>query len=238
MLATLLIRGKVLGLVGLVLVFLCPVVQEAWAQAPGRYGGGEQDGPPQRAQNSEPLLDGINVGAGLAIYQGDFSRNPNHHIVKYVAGNGFLAVRVGADRRLGRFDQYGVGADLLYNRLSGRTTGGIAFKADYVYFDVYADYELPYIAPELFRLFIGGGPNYIISPSYSGFPENTSSDRFVKLGPRVTGSVKVGITVLDHFRIGTRIFSSDLIDGYKGEESGSFPDVVSFLNLSYRFEMN
>lgn len=241
MLATLSLRGKILGLVGALLLCSFPVVLDAGAQAPGRYGGGrdsEQQGPPGRAPSGEPIIDGVSVGAGLAIYQGDFSRNPNHNIVKYLAGNGKLAVRVGADHRLGRYDQYGLGADVVYNRLSGETTGDQSFQADIVMLDVYADYELPYIAPQLFRLFIGGGPNYIISPSYKGFPPESSENNYSQLGSRVEGSVKLGVTILDQFRIGTRIFSSDLIDGYKGLDPDGIPDVVSFINLSYRFEIN
>jgi hypothetical protein len=63
-------------------------------------------------------------------------------------------------------------------------------------------------------------------------PEN-----FQPLGTRVTGSLKVGVTIMDTFRIGTRISSTDLLDGYKGYTSDGVPDFVSFLNIGYRIDL-
>lgn len=243
MLITLPPRGKSLVLVGILLAFLGG--QQAHAQAPqGRYsqtgeeGEGREQQSQSRVQQSQPLIHGISLGAGLAIYQGDFSRNPNHNIIKYLAGSASLSLRVGADHRLGQFDQYGLGTDLVYNRLSGETSGGTGFKANSLALDFYGDYELPYIAPGLFRVFLGGGPNLIISPSYQNFPEENEEDNFERLGTRVSASLKVGVTILDKFRIGTRIASSDLVDGYKGYVSDGVPDFVSFINFSYRFDVN
>lgn len=201
---------------------------------------GQESGSSQarQAQQDRPFIHGVTVAAGLAIYQGDFSLNPTHNFVKYVAGNGKLALRVGADHRLGQYNQYGLGADLVYNRLSGRSSGGVGFQANTVALDLYADYELPYIYEGLFRVFVGGGPNLIISPSYDGTPIVREEGNYQRLGTRVTGSLKVGVTILDSFRIGTRISSSDLLDGYKGYTSDGVPDFVSFLNIGYRFRLN
>lgn len=210
--------------------------QTPWAQE------GQQEEQEQRRaqtqQESEPFIHGISVGAGLAVYQGDFSRNPEHNLVKYVAGSGKLSLRFGLDHRMGRFDQYGVGADLVYSRLAGETTGGAGFSANSVALDFYGDYELPYIKQGLFRVFLGVGPNLIVSPSYEEFSGLAGPDDSVQeLGTRVTGSLKVGVTIFDQFRIGTRIASSDLIDGYKGFDPNGVPDIISFLNFGYRFNM-
>ncbi|PSQ97338.1 MAG: hypothetical protein BRD55_03400 [Bacteroidetes bacterium SW_9_63_38] len=204
-------------------------------QGRGQYGGqsGQQQRMPQARQQSEPFVHGISVGAGLAVYQGDFSRNPEHNPIKYLAGSGKLSVQVGADHRLGRFDQFGLGADLVYNRLSGESTGGAGFSANAVALDFYADYELPYVRQGLFRVFLGVGPNFIISPSYD-FDDLSNSE---KLGTRVTGSLKVGVTILEKFRIGTRISSSDLLDGYEGFRPDGIPDFVSFIDFNYRFSL-
>jgi hypothetical protein len=210
-------------------------------QERGRYAGQQED---NRARQAQPqarddgsLIHGISIGAGLAIYQGDYSVNPNNNVVKYIAGSGKLSVRVGADHRLGQFNQYGLGADLVYYRLSGESGGGTGFSSNAVALDFFADYELPYIKEGLFRVFVGGGPNFIISPSYDGQPRVSKSENFQKLGTRVSASLKVGVTILDSFRIGTRIASSDLLDGYKGYVSDGVPDFVSFLNISYRFDV-
>ncbi len=206
-----------------------------------RSGQGQQQGgqaqTQQEPQQSEPFIHGISVGAGLAIYQGDFSRNPEHNPIVYVAGSGKLSVKVGADHRLGRFDQYGVGADLVYSRLSGTSTRETGFSVNSVALDFYGDYELPYVRQGLFRVFLGGGPTFLISPSYKNF-ENLarSEENSSKKGTRVIGSLKVGVTVLDKFEFGTRIASTDLLDGYEGfGGGGGVPDIVSFLNFTYRF---
>lgn len=197
----------------------------------------QQEQQSQQAQESEPFIHGVTVGVGIAVYQGDFSRNPEHNFVKYVAGSGKLSLRVGADHRMGQFDQYGVGADVVYNRIAGETTGGAGFDANTVALDFYFDYELPYIRQGLFRVFVGAGPNFIIAPSYRGFSGLPADDRTEKLGSRVTGSVKVGVTILDKIRVGTRLASSDMIDGYEGFQEEGGPDFISFLNFSYRFNL-
>lgn len=201
-----------------------------------------QERVPRQVQDDGSFIDGISVAVGLAIYQGDFSRNPSHNPIRYIAGNGNLAARVGLDHRLGQFDQYGLGADLVYNRLAGESPRGNGFSANSVALDLYADYELPYISEGLLRVFVGGGPNLIISPSYNGTPRFVSSvgddDRFQPLGTRVIGSFKIGVTILDSFRIGTRIASTNLLDGYKGFRNNDVPDFVSFLNVGYRFGLN
>jgi hypothetical protein len=254
MLTNFALRAKVLILTGALLALFgvadssaqdqrrgAPQQGNRGASQQGRYGqAGQQQHRPQAQPESEPFIHGISVGAGLAVYQGDFSRNPEHNPVKYLAGSGKLSVRVGADHRLGRFDQYGLGADLVYSRIGGETTGGSGFTANSLALDFYGDYELPYIQQGLFRVFLGVGPNFIISPSYDNFSTLSSSegdDSVQKLGTRVTGSLKVGVTILDKFRIGTRISSSDLIDGYKGFDPNGVPDIISFLNFSYRFDL-
>ena len=247
MLTTVVLRAKLVIVAGLLLAVsgagavMAQAPQRGQAPQQGQYGqaGDQQQQPPptQARQESEPFIHGITIGAGLAVYQGDFSRNPEHNIVKYIAGSGKLSLRAGVDHRLGRYEQYGLGADVVYNRLGGETTGGLGFTANSLALDFYADYELPYIQQGLFRVFLGAGPNFMISPSYDGFPDENADDNFEKLGTRVTGSLKVGVTILDKFRIGTRIASSDLIDGYKGFDPDGVPDIISFLNFSYRFDL-
>lgn len=215
------------------------LAQGAAGQSP-QASDDRQERVPSQVQDEGSFIHGISVGVGLAIYQGDFSANPNHNPVKYIAGSGNLSARVGMDHRLGEFNQYGLGADLVYNRLAGESPRGNGFTSNAVALDLYADYELPYISEGLLRLFIGGGPNLIISPSYSGIPGCASGgdECYQPLGTRVTGSLKIGVTILDSFRIGTRIASTNLLDGYKGFQNNDVPDFVSFLNVGYRFDMN
>jgi hypothetical protein len=125
----------------------------------------------------------------------------------------------------------------VYNRLSGETTGDAGFSANSLALDFYADYELPYIEQGLLRVFVGGGPNFIISPSYTGNPVSLEENAYQELGTRVIGSLKAGVTIMDALRVGTRVASTDLLDGYKGFDPGPAPDFVSFINISYRFSV-
>lgn len=201
--------------------------EDVFAQRQGQY---------QQSEQGDFFIHGISLGIGLAIYQGDFTRNPNHNIIKYIAGNGHLSAQVGADHRFGRYDQVGVGLDVSYTRISEKTTEQRGFKSNIVAVDAVVDYELPYIKQGLFRFFIGGGPYIILDPSYDNFPEQERGERWQQLGTRAIGSVKVGVTILDGFQIGTRIATSDLVDGYKGYNPDGLPDFISFLRLRYRFD--
>ena len=207
-------------------------------EQPSQQQRGEENRVPDQIQD-DSFVDGVTAAIGLAIYQGDFSRNPNRNVLKYVAGNGNLAARVGVDHRFGAFEQYGLGLDLGYNRIVGKDPNGLGFEANSITLDFYADYELPYIKQGFLRVFIGGGPNLVLSPSYNGIPavRNTESfeENVQQKGTRVIGSFKAGIMIMDSFRIGTRVASTDLLDGYKGFESNGVPDFVSFVNIGYRF---
>lgn len=224
-------------------LYLC-AVGEVLAQGPAGQSSRSEDERQSQVQNQtqdNSFIHGVSAAIGLAIYQGDYSRNPEHNIVKYVAGNGNLAARLGLDHRMGRFEQYGLGVDLLYNRLAGKNPNGTGFEANSIALDFYGDYELPYIKQGLLRVFVGGGPNLILSPSYDGIPAVDVDESFEEnvqpRDTRVIASFKVGITILDSFRIGTRVASTDLLDGYKGFDSNGVPDFVSFINVGYRFDV-
>lgn len=217
--------------------------QEALAQQQGQYPRGEEDrrGRQQvQGPEDEPLVHGLWIGGGLAIYQGDFTRNPEEDPLKYIAGSGRLALRAGVDHRRGTYDQYGLGIDLVYNRVAGETQGAKSWTADVVFLDFSADYELPYVRQGLFRVFAGAGPSVILSPDHEGFSPNSRSVRngnFDPQGTRISGSAKFGVTIMGTVRIGTRITASDTFDGFEGFGGGGFPDVVSFVTINHRFNM-
>jgi hypothetical protein len=101
--------------------------------------------------------------------------------------------------------------------------------------DAYGDYELPYIQQGLFRVFVGGGASFLISPSYQGFK---SGDAWrPNLGTRVVGSFSVGVTIIDKIQVGARFPTTDYLDGYRGFYEDPYPDVVSFVRFTHRFEL-
>jgi len=184
-----------------------------------------------------PFVHGLTIGAGINTYQGDLSRNPNNNILKYVSAAN-PSVFVKADRRFGQFQQFGLNAELQYNRISGSTTSGgnepLEFSNNLLGLDITADYDLPYVRQGLFRVFLGGGPLFMIAPSYSSnFPE--SDERFDPLGTRVTASFVAGVSFFDTFRIGVRIPTSDFLDGHTGIDGVKRPDYVGFVGVTHRF---
>ena len=155
------------------------------------------------AEESIPFLHGIYLGAGVNLFQGDFSSNPNNNILKHL-GSAELNVLAGADKRFGAFEQYSLGAELEYNFLSGQQVIGQSFSTHTLSLDVMGNYDIPFVSQNLLRIFAGVGPMFIIAPSYDGFPteqeqedlRSRESDEVhngrMTLGTRVTGAAKVG----------------------------------------------
>lgn len=236
-------RAQILLVGGVILLFLfctrAATAQTPWQRTSPRGAEDSTDRQQrEQVQRQEPLIHGVVVGGGLAIYQGDFSRNPNHNIFKYL-GTAKPTVQVGVDHRLGQFDQYGLGADLSFSHLSGATSGKIEFSNNMLSLDFYGDYELPYVKLGLFRVFAGGGPTLLINPAYHNFPDDadTSEKWRPDLGTRVVGAVKVGVTIYGSLKIGSRITSTDLLDGYLGFNRGGAADIVSFIKVTHRFNV-
>jgi hypothetical protein len=220
----------------LALLLLMPIQ----AMGQGGFGDpfqGERSGQAQAAEESSPFVHGITIGVGLSTYQGDLSRNPDNNVLKYIS-SATPSVLVRADRRFGQFQQFGLNAELQYHRVSGKTTSGgsqpLEFSNNLVGLDFTADYDLPYIRQGLFRVYLGGGPLFVISPSYSSnFPEE--DERFDPLGSRVVGSLVAGVSMFDTFRIGLRISTSDFLDGHTGIDGTKGVDYMGFVGVTHRF---
>lgn len=212
---------------------------------------GEQAGQRQQdpyAEESIPFLHGIYLGAGVNLFQGDFSSNPNNNILKHL-GSAELNVLAGADKRFGAFEQYSLGAELEYNFLSGQQVVGQSFSAHTLSLDVMGNYDIPFVSQNLLRIFAGVGPMFIIAPSYDGFPtEQRQEDLRSRgaigedvewqsdLGTRVTGAAKFGIIIQDRIRLGLRVPFSDFVDGHTGINASGL-DFVTSINLGYRINL-
>jgi hypothetical protein len=201
----------------------------------------EEGAPESQAEDeSTPFVHGLTIGIGTSTYQGDLSRNPDNNVLKYFS-SATPSVLVRADRRFGQFQQFGLNTELQYHRISGKTTSGgsqpLEVSNNLVGLDFTADYDLPYIRQGLFRVFLGGGPLFVISPSYSSnFPEPEQDDRFDPLGSRVVGSVVAGVTMFDTFRIGVRVSTSDFLDGHVGVDGTKGVDYMGFFGVTHRFD--
>jgi hypothetical protein len=208
---------------------------------PPRQGGQQppQQQPPQQQpeESDEPLIHGITAHIGINSYQGDLNNNPNQNLFKYV-GLGDINFTVGIDHRLGRFDQYGLNVDLTYDHYFARSVFEsrlLEHSNSLVSLDFVADYELPYIQQGLFRVFLGGGPALVLAPFYGRYPGN--SDLFdTSLTTRPIATVVAGVSVFEVLRIGTRVTSTDYLDGYAGVNGEGFPDTLGFISVGYRFD--
>jgi hypothetical protein len=234
----------------------------------GRRGGGvgsfgdPLDNPQQGGQQAEqqqdpyaedprPFIDGVYFGAGINIFQGDFSANPNNNLLKHL-GSAELNVLAGADKRFGAFEQYSLGAELEYNFLSGQLISGQqrpnqSFSTHTLSLDFVGNYDIPFVSQNLFRVFVGVGPMFVISPSYDNFPSPERQQQLANegiegewqgdLGTRVTGAVKFGLIIQDRIRIGIRAPFTDYVDGHSGINAGGSVDLVTTINLGYRINL-
>ena len=242
------------GTLSLVLLLGVVMVQDARSQQP-RQGQqqpppsqrfppprGQQGQQPQQAQQpqqeeSDPLIHGITAHIGINGFQGDVSSNPNNNLLKY-AGLGDINFTVGIDHRLGTYDQYGLNIDLTSDHYYGKIVFDgrlLEHSNTLVSLDFVADYELPYIRQGLLRVFAGGGPAFVVAPWYGRYPNN--NELFdTSLTTRPIGTAVVGISIFEVLRIGTRITSTDYLDGYAGFNGEGFPDVLGFITVGYRFD--
>lgn len=184
---------------------------------------------PSAAQAQSALLrpfDGASIGGGLNIYQGDLDGNPDSDLIKYIGGAN-LHVLAGVDRRYGRF---GAGLDFNYHRFTARSSY-VDMANNVMSLDLVGSFGVDNRG--LFRLYTGIGPTFLI-PRYYRFPENREG--YEDPGPRFVATVPVGIIFQDRIRLGIRITSTDLLEGFRGN-SGS-RDYLSFINLGYRFDLS
>ncbi|PEN15182.1 hypothetical protein CRI94_02545 [Longibacter salinarum] len=232
----------------LCLVFLLgtSLLSEVYAQVNPRGNRGrpaygqnsqEQEAPPQPV--NQPFISGVYVGVGINTYQGDLDSNPNDNILKHLGG-AQLDVVVGVDKRFGEYEQFGIGAQVSYDRISGQNIRNLEFTNNLISLEFTGSYELPYIKQDLLRVFLGGGPMFVISPTYTGFPAQDPSpdSEFKELGTRVVGSIVGGVLVSDKVRIGARVSTTDFLDGHSGITGAGPVDLLGFITVGYRFNLN
>ena len=230
------------GTMCLALLLGITLVAEAFAQNNPRgnrgrpaFGQERQQQQPQQQEIDQPFISGVYVGIGLNTYQGDLDSNPNDNIIKHL-GAAQLDVAVGADKRFGQFEQFGLEALLSYDRISGQNIRNLQFSNNLLTLEFTGSYELPYIKQGLLRVFVGGGPMFVISPSYEGFPQ--ADNRFDELGTRVVGAFTGGVLVADKVRISARVSTTDFLDGHTGIDKAGPVDLLGVITLGYRFNLN
>ncbi len=193
---------------------------------------------PARAQSFiESLsIDGITVGGGLALFQGDLDANPSHNPLRLI-GNGNVHLLIGIDHER---EPYRFGVELVYDRLTGSMPSpDYQFTNNALSLDLVAHYNAAFIRDGLIGGYVGIGPTLLFNPQYTPHMQQRSGQdsRYRTKGSRVMLTFKGGFDFNDQIRIGLRLFLSDYVDGYAGFTEDSAIDMVSSITLGYRFDL-
>ena len=183
------------------------------------------------AANAQSALlrpfDGASIGIGLNAYHGDLDGNPDSEFIKYV-GAANLHLLAGVDRRFGAL---GLGLDFNFHRLTARS-GRVDMANNIASLDFTVSAGIGGVDQSLLRLYAGVAPTLLI-PRYYRFPSDLEG--YNDLGTRFVTSFPVGIIIQDRIRLGVRITTTDLLEGYVG--TGGNRDYLTFINLGYRFDL-
>ena len=184
------------------------------------------------ALQAQPLVDGLTLGGGVAIDQGDLDWNPEDGPVEFLSF-GSPSVFAAVDRAFGpvvaeaslQFDRYAIKSELVDLNLftsSLNLTAGIPINV---------------IRPGFFRLYAGVAP-MLVAPTYERVDDrvlNGSAYDFEQQGAHVVWTFPVGVVVQDAIRLGFRFIASDDFDSTTGTTDAR--DFITFVSIGYRFDL-
>lgn len=184
--------------------------------------------PVSRPAQSQPasggLIDGITVGIGLSMYQGDLDRNPGNKPAQFLA-SGSLHLMAGVDRSLagGR-----LGLEVQYNRLVAENVV-VSGRHHVVGLDVTYGRRIGSI-PVI--LYAGVGPAVVLS-SYDSQAVYAEVLGLANGGTGFDLTLPLGVVIQDRVRLSTRLALRDRIDG---TDVLGGRDLLSNITVAYRFE--
>ena len=186
-----------------------------------------------QAQAGRFRVDGVSLGIGLNLYQGDLDANSNSNLIKFVGASNLNAL-ASVDRQFGAF----AGAlTLQYNRffidLGGvRGRPEVSMANNLFNLDAEAIYRLNLIRPGLLSVFVGAGPMLLL-PRYYTFPEEARG--YEARGTRLLPTLSAGLIIQHRVRLGTRVAPTDYLEGVSLSQNR---DYLSFINIAYRFRLD
>lgn len=185
-------------------------------------------------------IDGVTIGVGINTFHGDVDSDDAAYTFPRALTTAGLNLRVGIDRRFGPSEQRGIALHLGYDRIYGAGPQGARFTNNLITLDVLGEYEIPGGQDGLFRLFAGGGPTLVVHPWYSSLNSVRRGSPPVRQerGTRLVGTLVVGLTIADRVRIGTRVATTDYLDGMRATGRNLPVDLLGFLNVGYRFDLS
>lgn len=184
------------------------------------------------ALRAQPVIDGLTLGGGVSIYQGDLDYNPGDGPVEFLSF-GSPAVFVAADRAFGRIvteatlqvDRFSIESDLIKMHLlapSLNLTAGV---------------NMDVIEPGSVRLYAGVAP-LLAMPSYDRIDQRAIDNQgvgFEEMGTHLVWTFPVGVVIQDVVRLGVRFVAGDQLDSVASPSDER--DFVTFVSVGYRFDL-
>lgn len=179
---------------------------------------------------AQPLVDGVTIGGGVSLYQGEFDFNPRNDPARFIA-SGTLHAFVGVDRAVGAviFE-----STLQYDRL--RMDGEALTKTvDMISLDVTGSVPLQLPRPVSVRLFAGVSPALQFN-SYDRINAGWQTRvGYEETGTRMVVTFPIGVVLQDVVRVGIRLAGSAQFDGYARDTNPI--DFITFVSVGYRFDL-
>ncbi|MEM6785048.1 MAG: hypothetical protein AAF624_15110 [Bacteroidota bacterium] len=180
-------------------------------------------------------IDGLTLGLGLGVYQGELDRNVASNPIEYFALAEF-SLSVHADRALSPFILAETG--LVYHRFNIDVDADNKMGVNVFAFDINAGLRIGVFGrPGFIRAQAGVAPTMISTTYNFSTPDVLESlgYTFEQTSPRFILTFPVSVIIQDAWRFGVRFMTSDFLDSAQRATTG--PDVISSIHVGYRFRL-
>ncbi|MEL6611146.1 MAG: hypothetical protein AAFQ53_03550 [Bacteroidota bacterium] len=180
-------------------------------------------------------IDGLTLGLGLGVYQGELDRNASSNPIEYFALAEF-SLSVHADRALSPL--FMAEAGLVYHRFNIDVDADNSMGVNVFAFDVNAGLRVGLFGRTGFvRLQAGVAPTMVSTTYNFSTPDVLESRGYVfeQTSPRFILTFPVSMILQDAWRFGIRFMTSDFLDSAQRRTTG--PDVISSIHVGYRFRL-
>ncbi|MEM9667088.1 MAG: hypothetical protein AAF970_19330 [Bacteroidota bacterium] len=187
------------------------------------------------AQAQRGAIDGLTLGLGLGVYQGELDRNSASNPIEYFTLAEF-SLSVHADRALTPVFLAETG--LVYHRFNIDVDADNKMGVNVFAFDINAGLRIGLFGrPGFVRVQAGVAPTMIATTYNFSTPDVLQSlgYEFEQTSPRFLLTFPVSVLLQDAWRFGIRFMTSDYLDSARRVTTG--PDVISSIHVGYRFRL-
>ncbi|MEM8599333.1 MAG: hypothetical protein AAGF99_05395 [Bacteroidota bacterium] len=180
-------------------------------------------------------IDGLTLGLGLGVYQGELDRNASSNPLEYFALAEF-SLSVHADKAL--TPALLTEAGLVYHRFNIDVDADNSMGVNVFAFDVIGGVRIGLFGRPGFLRLQGGVAPTMVATTYNFSTPDVLESRgyeFEQSSPRFILTFPVSLVLQDAWRFGIRFMTSDFLDSAKRRTTG--PDVISSIHVGYRFRL-